>query len=300
MRLTIDGHQEPGTSLSALVTRVAVGSRYFDTLGLTLARGRAFADADGSTGHEVAVVNQRLASMYFPNEDPVGHRIRLTPDSPSGTNSPWITIVGVSPTIRQRHLREADPDPVVYVPYRFAPAPSMAVVVRTPGEPSAMTRTLQEAVRVLDPDLPLFGIATLDQTIAQRRWFDRVFGTMFAAFAAVALMLSAVGLYAMTAYAVTHASTRSARIALGARPRQVQWLFVGQSLRQLALGLTLGLAGALGAGRLLRSLLAQASANDAVTLAAIAAVFVTVTLAACYWPARRATAVDPTSTLHCE
>jgi putative ABC transport system permease protein len=160
---------------------------------------------------------------------------------------------------------------------------------------------MREEVRVLDPDLPLFGVATMDQTLAQRRWFDRVFGTMFAAFATVALMLSAVGLYATTAYAVTQRTHEiGVRMALGAEARQVWGLFVVQSLGQLAIGLTLGMAGAFGAGRLLRSLLAQTSANDPLTLVVIATVFVLVTLAACYWPARRATVVDPISALRSE
>jgi putative ABC transport system permease protein len=299
--LTIDGREAPPGKPPSQVTRVTVGSRYFDTLGLTLTRGRAFADSDGTVGHEVGIVNQRLVSMYFAGEDPLGRRIQLVPDPPTGVGPPWITIIGVSPTIRQRHLRELDPDPVVYVPYRLAPAPSMVLIVRTPGEPSALTSILREEVRVLDPDLPLFGIAAMDQTLAQRRWFDRVFGTMFAAFAAVALMLSAVGLYAMTAYAVTRRTHEiGVRMALGAEARQVWWLFVGQSLGQLAIGLTLGIAGAFGAGRLLRSLLAQTSANDPLTLVVIATVFVLVTLAACYWPARRATVVDPISALRSE
>lgn len=301
LRLTIDGRGAAPGEPPSQVTRVAVGSRYFDTLGLALRRGRAFADTDGPVGHEVGIVNQRLVSMYFASEDPLGRRIQLVPDPPTGVEPPWITIIGVSPTIRQRHLREPDPDPVVYVPYRLAPAPSMVLLVRTPGEPSAMTSMLREEVRALDPDLPLFGIATMDQTLAQRRWFDRVFGTMFAAFATVALMLSAVGLYAMTAYSVTQRTQEiGVRMALGAEARQVCWLFVGQSFGQLAIGLTLGMAGAFGAGRLLRSLLAQTSANDPLTLVVIATVFVIISLAACYLPARRATAVDPTSALRYE
>ena len=307
--MTIDGRQALPGEPPSQVTRVAVGSRYFDTLGLTLTRGRTFADTGSGAGHQVAIVNQRLASMYFAGEDPLGRRIRLVPDS-TGGEPPWMTIIGVSPTIRQRRLREPDPDPVVYVPYRLAPEPAMVLMVRTAGEPSAMTSTLREEVRALDPDLPLFGIATMDEILAQRRWFDRVFGTMFAAFATVALMLSAVGLYAMTAYAVTRRTQEiGVRMALGAEARQVWRLFIGPLLcwdlhclssAQLAVGLTLGMAGAFGVGRLLRSLRAQTSATDPLTLITTAIVFASVSLTACYVAARRATAIDPLRALRSE
>jgi putative ABC transport system permease protein len=301
MRLTIDGRGARAGEQPPQVTRVTIGTRYFETLGLTLARGRAFADADGVPGREVGIVNQRFVSMYFAGEDPLGRRVRLAPDPPAGSEPAWITIVGVSPTIRQRNLREPDPDPVVYVPYRFAPAASMTLLIRTEGEPAGLTGTLREQVRALDPDLPLFGIATLDETLAQTRWFYRVFGGMFAIFALVALVLSAVGLYAITAYSVTQRTHEiGVRMALGAQARQVMWLIVRRSCSQIAIGLTLGMAGALGVGRVLRSLLAQISATDPLTLTAIAAVFVIVSIAACYVPARQATAVDPISALRHE
>ena len=133
LRLTIDGRGAPPGERPSQVTRVAVGSRYLDTLGLTLMRGRAFASTDGTVGHEVGIVNQRLVSMYFASDDPLGRRIQLVPDPPTGVEPPWITIIGVSPTIRQRHLREPDPDPVVYVPYRLAPGPSMVLMVQHAG-----------------------------------------------------------------------------------------------------------------------------------------------------------------------
>jgi putative ABC transport system permease protein len=300
LRLSIDGRPTPAGEQPPQVTRVTVGPRYFDTIGLALPRGRAFADTDGANGHDVVIVNQRLATMYFPNEDPIGRRVKLVPDPVVGPEPVWMTIVGVAPTIRQRALQEPDPDPVAYVPYRALPSAFMTMLVRTRGEPAALASTLREEVRALDADLPLFAIRTLDEALAQQRWPFRIFGSMFAMFAAIALVLSAVGLYAITAYSVAQRTQEiGVRMALGAQAPQVWWLVIRRSLVQLAIGLGIGLAGALGVGALLRSIV-QGAANDPATLAAIAGLFIVVSLAACFWPARRATRLDPVHALRYE
>jgi putative ABC transport system permease protein len=303
LRLTVEGRPTPAGEQPPQVTRVVVGPRYFDTIGLHLVRGRPFADSDGTTGHEVAIVNQRFVSMHFPNEDPVGRRIKLVPDQPSGAGPEpvFVTIVGVSPTVRQRAVQEPDPDPVVYMPYRALPSQFMALIVRTPGEPAQLTTAIREEVRALDPDLPLFGIRTLDEALAQQRWPFRIFGTMFAIFATIALLLSAVGLYAITAYSVTQRTQEiGVRMALGAQSSQLWWLVLRGGMVQLAIGLVIGMAGAFGVGRLLKSLLVQQTPNDPVTLASIALLFVVVSLAACLYPASRATRLDPVHALRYE
>ena len=300
LRLSIDGRPTPAGEQPPQVTRVVVGPRYFDTVGLTLPRGRAFADTDGTTGHDVAIVNQRFASTYFANEDPIGRRIKLVPDTVVGPEPVWMTIVGVSPTVRQRGAQDPNPDAVVYVPYRSQPSAFMMMIVRTQGEPAALTAAMREEVRALDADLPLFGIRTLDESLAQQRWPFRIFGTMFAMFATIALVLSAVGLYAITAYSVSQRTQEiGVRMALGAQPPQVWWLVIRRSLVQLAIGLVIGIAGAFGVGALLRSIV-QGSANDPLTLVSIAALFIAVSLAACFWPARRATRLDPVNALRYE
>jgi len=299
-RLAIDGRPTPAGEQPPQVGRVVVGPRYFDAVGLTLRRGRVFADTDGTTGHEVAIVNQRFATMHFANEDPIGRRIKLATDPPASPEPAWMTIVGVTPNVRQRSLQEPDPDPVVYVPYRSAPLPFMMMIVRAQGQPGSLASTLREEVRALDADLPLFGIRTLDESLAQQRWPFRVFGTMFAMFATIALVLSAVGLYAITAYSVAQRTQEiGVRMALGAQAPQVWWLVIRRSLVQLAAGLAIGIAGAFGVGALLRSIV-LGSANDPLTLVAIATLFVGVSLAACFWPARRATRLDPVSALRYE
>jgi|RhiMetdeSRZDD1v2_1073273.scaffolds.fasta_scaffold16292_4 putative ABC transport system permease protein len=303
-QLTVDGRELAAGEQPQTVTQVMIGPRYFETIGLRLLRGRTFDDVDGAAGHETAIVNQRFVAMHFPNEDPIGRRIRLTNETAPGappTTPTVVTIVGISPTVRQRNFQEVLPDPVVYIPLRSqAPAFGM-LMIRTPGDPAALTPAVREEVRAIDPDLPLFGIMTLDAALAQGRWMFQVIGTMFATFALIALALSAVGLYAVTAYSVTQRTQEiGVRMALGAQATQVWWLILRGAIVQLAIGLTIGIAGGFGVGRLLSSILVQSNARDAVTLSSIAVLLTFVSLTACFWPARRATRLDPVTALRYE
>jgi ABC-type antimicrobial peptide transport system permease subunit len=175
------------------------------------------------------------------------------------------------------------------------------LIVHSQTTLAATTPTLREEFRTLDPDMPLFNINTLDAQLARQRWPFRVFGTMFAIFALIALVLSAVGLYAVTAYSVTQRTQEiGVRMALGAEPRQVWWFVLRRSLIQLGIGLTVGLAGAVGVGMLLRSLLVQMTPTDPITLVGIATLLIAVSTAACFWPAQRATRLDPVVALRHE
>jgi len=298
--LAIDGHQPADGEQPQTVTQLTIGARYFETMGLRILRGRVFDDLDGTPGHDSAVVNQRFASMHFAGEDPIGRRIKLTPDGPAlpGPAPAWVTIVGISPTIRQRNFQDPQPDPVVYLPLR-GQAPTFAMlVIRAQRDAASLTSLLREEVRAIDPDLPLFGILTMDQLLAQQRWAFQIFGSMFAIFAAIALALSAVGLYAVTAYSVAQRTQEiGVRMALGAQSAQVLWLILRRAVVQMTIGLAIGIGGALGVGKLLESLLVQTGTRDPVTLASIVALLVFVSLAACFWPARRATRLDPVSAL---
>jgi putative ABC transport system permease protein len=301
-QLAVDGRSVATGERPPEVTMVSISAGYFDTLGVRVVRGRNLDDTDGLPGHESALVNQRFVAMHFPGEDPIGRRIQLVDASP-GLKSPpaTATIVGVVPTIRQRNAAEPDPDPVVYLPYRADPQRGVMLIVRTQSDPGSVTPLVREQMRALEPDLPLFSIQTLDQLLAQRRWPFRVFGTMFAIFALIALVLSAVGLYAVTAYSVTQRTAEiGVRMALGARAEQVVWLILRRAFVQLAIGLPIGIAGAFGVGRLLQTLLVQTSTRDPVTLGSIATVMIIVSTAACFWPARRATRLDPVSALRYE
>jgi hypothetical protein len=287
---------------------VSVGRRYFETLGHRAVRGRLFEETDGTVGHETAIVNQRFVALHFPNEDPLGKRIRLTEEVPNGPDPGWLTIVGVTPTVLQRgpqDPQDSNPDPVAYIPHtggRYQPANwVVSLLVRTGDDPAKVTQLVREEVRALDPDMPLFNVRTLEQNLAQQRWVLRVFGSMFSIFAAIALVLSAVGLYAITAYAVSQRTREiGVRMALGAQSAQVWWLIARRALVQLTVGLLIGMPGAFGVGLLLRTTLFQANSSDPVTLVSIALLLIMVAVAACYWPARRATRLDPLAALRYE
>jgi putative ABC transport system permease protein len=303
-QLVVEGREPAAGEQPQTVTHLMVGPRYFETVGIRLVRGRAFNELDGTSGHESAIVNQRFVAMHFAGEDPIGRRIRLTPEGPPGAapqTPAVVTIVGIAPTIRQRNFREALPDPVVYVPLRSQAPPFATLMLRTAGDPAALTPVIREEVRAIDPDLPLFGILTLDRALAQGRWMFQVIGTMFATFALIALALSAVGLYAVTAYSVAQRTQEiGVRMALGAQATQVWWLILRGALVQLAIGLTIGGAGAVGVGRLLGSVLIHTGSRDLETLTTIVVMLICVSLSACFWPARRATRLDPVSALRYE
>ena len=291
-----DGHRPE-------VTMVPVSAGYFDAIGIRLVRGRNLIDSDGTPGHESALVNQQFVAMHFNGEDPIGRRITLTDAQPSPQPSAPVNaeIVGIVPPMRQRNFQDAQPDPVVYLPYRADPQRFMFLILRTAGDPALAAPLVREQVRAIEPDLPLFGIMTLDQLLAQQRWTFRVFGGMFTIFAGIALVLSAVGLYAVTAYSVTQRTAEiGVRMALGAQATQVVWLILRRSLLQLAIALPIGVAGAFAVGRLLQSVVVKTNGRDALTIAAITLLMIVVSVVACLWPARRAMRLDPVSALRYE
>jgi putative ABC transport system permease protein len=300
-QVTVEGRPERVGASSPDVSYVYVGSHYFDTLRLPLVEGRGLTKADGMPGQEGAVVNERFASMFFPHETAVGRRIRITTRS-RGPSSPPLTIVGIAPTLPQFGPPGLAADPAVYVPVGAEPAPGafVSILVRGPGQAAAPS-LLREDVRALDPDLPLYFIQTMDEIVARTRFPSRLLGTLMGLLALIALVLASVGLFALTAHSVAQRTQEIAvRMALGAQTRQVLWLLMRRTILQLAIGLGVGLAGALAVGQLLQASSAGTGARDPVILASVAAVLVAVSLAACLFPARRAVAVDPAIALRYE
>jgi putative ABC transport system permease protein len=301
-QLSIDGQSPASGQAMPAVSAIRVGRRYFETLGLRLVQGRAFADTDAAAGATQAIVNQRFATRFFPGDDPIGRRIRLgTPDTPDDT-APWLTIIGVTPTLPQFMPAELSPEPVVYVPLRAEPRPVglVSLLVRGRSGPGATTPHVREDLRALNPDLPLFAIQTMDDVVSRTRYSTRMIGSLFALLALIALVLATVGLSALSAHGATQRTKEMGiRQALGARATQVTWLLVRQALQQLAIGLPLGLAGALAVGQLLRAFL-RTGPRDPWTLVSVTLLLVVVSLTASVWPAWRAARIDPATALRRE
>ena len=298
--LTIDGRPADPDVDPPRVSYVPVGPDYFQTLALPILRGRAFTRLDGTPGLENAIVNERFAAMFFPDGNPIGRRIRLTNRGEVAQERPWLTIVGVSPSVRQRAWT-GPPDPVVYYPFRGGDSGFAAwfIVRSAPG--SGVTTAIREEMRRLDPDLPLFGVLPLEEVMALSRSTQRRLGILLGVFAVVGLLLAAVGVYAVVAYSVAQRSGEiGIRIALGATTAQVVRSICRRAAAPLVLGLPAGLAGAAALGRTLRAFLVGVEPFDAATLMLVAALLATVVLAASLIPARRVARVDPLAALRCE
>ena len=279
-----------------------VGPRYFETMRLRLIRGRGFTEADGSPGQEAVIVNQRFASMYFPDADPIGQRIRLTNAAAPTAPRPWFTVIGIAPTIPQI-LDKREPEPVVYsyVPTEPAPHRLVSIIARTGSNTAEVVKMMRETVYSLDPVLAGYFVQTMDQVAANTRWPFRIFGSMFGLLAGIALVLASVGLYALTAHGVRQRTQEiGVRIALGADSRDVQWLFVRRTIVHLVIGLGLGLAGAIAAGRFLEPFLIRTAPTDPLALTLVSLLLIVVATLASVLPARRATRVDPIVALRCE
>ena len=303
--LEIDGRPLASGTERPAVTTVTISPTFFETVGAQLQRGRTFGPSDGAPGSETVIINQRFASEFFPGEDPIGRRIRFppreakpgSPPPPPGSDpraADWRIIVGISPPIRHGSPQDAEPPSVVYIPIRQEPSGFAYLLIRSRLEPGVIMNAVRREVQAIDQDQPVFTVQTMEQLLAQQQWPFRVFGTVFAIFAIIALVLAAVGLYAVMAYSVTQRTQEiGVRMALGAVGRHVSWLILRRGLIQLVIGLTLGLSGAWFASVALRPLLVRVTPNDPVTFVGITLLLTIVALAACLIPARRATRLDP-------
>jgi putative ABC transport system permease protein len=304
-RISIPGRTPPSDDELPVAFSVTVGPGYLETLGVRAVRGRLF-DADEPNASRIVIVNERFVEEMLRGEEAIGRSIRVQlPDGQQQLGEP-LTIVGVVPNVRQVSPRQDTADaqranPVMYLPYAAAPLANTALVVRSSAGPAAVAAALRDAVGRIDADLPLLGLVSFGEAIADDLRLLTVFGSMFGLFAAAAVGIAGVGLYGVTAYAAAQRRRElGVRIALGARAPHVWWLVTRRTLLQVGLGTMLGLAGAIGAGQLLQGLLTGVGSRDPFTLVAVPALMFVVALAACIIPARRAMRLDPAAALRAE
>ncbi len=270
----------------------SVSADYFKTMGIPLLRGRLLTERDAKDSPHVAVINETMAKNLFPDENPVGKRITFDTgdDNP---NPDWYEIVGVVGDVKQYGLDQATPLQT-YEPYTQQTFSYMTLVARTTGAPANLTAAIRNAVLQIDKEQPIADVRTLDRilstSIAQQRFSMLLLGV----FAAVAMLLAAVGIYGVLSYSVTQRIHEiGIRMALGAGRHDVLRLLIGHGMLLTLIGVAAGLAAAFALTRLMSTLLFDVSATDPITFGLIALLLVTVALLACWIPARRATKVDP-------
>jgi len=282
-------------SLAAAQRVVAPG--FFRALGMPLLRGRAFQQDDGRDGPGVVIINRTLAERMFGTSDVVGRRVRYW--SPDDDNR-WLTVVGVLADVRESGPYEPVP-PSWYLPVSQSARAGMNLAVRSDRDMEAVVGAVRDLVAELDPNLPVFSVKTMDRILAESGWENRVLTWIFLAFAGFALTLAGVGVYGVVAYAVGQRLREfGIRMALGARRRDVLGLVLRRGVFLTLLGLGLGIAGALALSGALSSVLFEVSPTDPLVYAAVGTVLGGLALLATWVPARRATRVDPVSTLRSE
>ena len=292
-RRTVDaeGYQPQAKEDTELNTNI-IGPNYFNTMGIPIVGGRDFNAQDRQGSPPVVMVNEVFARRYF-GGNAVGRRLRFG----SGV---FREIVGVVRTAKYRHLRE-EPLPFIYTPLAQEPQSGMTLMVRSASDPAALVAAVRNEIGAINRDVPLFSVQTMRERIASQLAADRVIAVLLSVFGGSALLLAAIGIYGVVGYAVAQRTREiGIRIALGADRHDILKLIVGQGMVLVVIGAGIGLALALGATQLLKSLLFGVSATDPLTFVSVVLVLVGVAVLACYLPARRAMKVDPLVALRYE
>jgi len=301
---TVEGQGYDRNHSLQLAEEMTVSPGYFRSLGIPLMKGRFFSPSDKVESDKdpmIVIVNQTMAKQYFGDKDPIGRRIQTGDPDPS---FPWETIVGVVGDVKYSGL-DSGPGPTLYVPYNengwVMWAREMYLVVRSSGSAPGIVPAIRTQLASMDSTIPLAQIRTMDELLDESLVQQRFRTWLVSGFAALAMILSAIGIYALISYSVSQRTREiGVRIALGAQRSNVLGLVLREGLQVLAFGLLLGLVGALSATRIMRSLLYSTSATDALSFIATSFTLIAVALLACYIPARRATKVDPMVALRYE
>jgi len=277
------------------VPLVFVSPGYFRALGVPLLRGRNFAETDNEDAPPVAVINQAMARRYFPNQDPIGQRIRV--GGPERPQNQWMEIVGLVGDVRYEGL-EVEPEAVLYQHHFQADWSDTYVVMRGVGDVRQLAGSVRDAIWSLDKDLPVAGVRTMEELLSESVSRPRFRTVVFVAFGSLALVLAVSGVYGVMSYLVGQRTREiGIRMVLGARRGDVLGLVIREGMTLALLGVVIGLGAALAMTRLMASLLFGVGATDPLTLAATTSLLLAMVLAACWLPARRAARVDPAVSL---
>jgi putative ABC transport system permease protein len=292
----VDGEPEPAPGNENEGRYRVCTPDYFHTMGIPLDKGRTFTEQDKAGAPEVAIVNETFARKHWPNQDPIGKRIRFYgPPERAG----WRQIVGVIQDVKHELNLEVTPE--FYLPYAQDPWSGMVVVARTTVEPTSLAAAIRSDVWAIDKDQPVFDVKTMQEVRAISVTLYTFSSVMIAIFAGVAMLLAAIGIYGVMAFVVTQRTQEiGIRMALGARQIDVLRLVVTSVMKLALLGLAIGLVGAWGVTRFIESLLVGVQPTDLLTFTVVSAVLMAVALLACYLPARRATKIDPLEALRYE
>jgi putative ABC transport system permease protein len=300
----VEGQVLPPNQSAPVGPVVAVSDEFFAALGVPLVRGRVFDARDEERAPPVVIVNDALANKYFAGVDPIGRRFKVGgPERPIGPNNPWMTVVGVVGDVKYSGL-DAAPEPTYYLPHRQSTWRGQNVIVRatsSPGDPRMLVNSVREIVAALDKNIPVTAVHTMDELMVASTAPPRFRTALVTVFALVGLLLAAIGIYGVMAYAVAERTHElGVRIALGADRASVLRLVLGEAAALAAAGIAIGLAGAFAATRLIQNLLFGVTSTDTITFAGISVLLAVTALVASYLPARRATRVDPMIALRYE
>jgi predicted permease len=294
----IEGYEPPDGKPPINFDMNMVGLNYFRTMGIRLVRGRDFTPQDRDGAPKVVIINETIAHTYWPDQDPIGKHIIF--GKFGGGPDERIEIVGVVKDSKYRSLSEA-PRTMMFLPFLQSYRANVALHVRSAGDPKALTAAVRREVQMLDANLPAYNVRTLEDQRAGSLYVARFAATLSGFFGGLALLLAAVGIYGVMAYAVSRRTREiGIRMALGADRLDVLRLVLGEGLLLIGVGLIIGIGATLAVTRLMAGLLYGVSATDPITLVAIPIILAGVALGACFVPARRATKVDPMVALRYE
>jgi putative ABC transport system permease protein len=273
-----------------------ISPSYFETMGIPLLRGRLSTDRDNQGTTPVVIINDTMARSYWPDEDPIGKRIS-TMELKDGA---WLTVVGIVGDVRHVGLH-LQPYPQVYISYVQNPHWATSLIVRTVSDPAKVVPAIRRQVNTIDRDQPLYNVRTMSEVLSNSISRPRFNTQLISILAAVGMMLTVIGIYGVVSYSVSQRFHEiGVRIALGARPRDIIFMIIGQGVKLALIGILAGLAAAFALSRLITRLLYGVSLTDPLTFIGVPVIIAAVVIAACYIPARRATKIEPMAALRHE